>query len=148
MFPSVYPLPLALIRLQHQANSIQHVLCFPTVTVNRIDCFEDNILVFQCLQACSKLFRLGGIPFDEPCNRHTPHFHMLSQQSKIDTVHDVPEAPLTGTHTLSIASTKDDLINMLAVDFAFLLRLFEKVFGTAFETVFLVTLRRLYLLAG
>ena len=72
---------------------------------------------------------------------------MLSQQSKIDAVHDVTEAPLIGTHTLSIASTKDDLINMLAVDFAFLLCLFEKFFGTVFGTLFLATLRRLYLLA-
>ena len=37
---------------------------------------------------------------------------------------------------------------MLAVDFAFLLCLFEKFFGTVFGTLFLATLRRLYLLAG
>ena len=61
-------LPFALVRLQHQGNSIRHAPCFPTVLIDGFNGFKHNILVFQHLQACSELFRLGGIPFDEPCN--------------------------------------------------------------------------------
>ena len=61
-------LPFALVRLQHQGNPIRDALCFPTVSINGFNCFKHNILVFQYFQACSEFFRLGGIPFDEPCD--------------------------------------------------------------------------------
>src|SRR5271169_993041 len=66
----------------------------------------------------------------------------------MDAINNVAEAPLVRTDTLSTAPTKDDLIDVLAVDFAFLLCLFEKLFGTAFGTLFLATLQQLYLFAG
>ena len=66
----------------------------------------------------------------------------------MDAIHDVAKAPLIGTCSLSTAPMKDDLIDVLAVDFAFLLCLFEKLFGTAFGTLFLVTLQQLYLFTG
>ena len=66
----------------------------------------------------------------------------------MDVVHDVAEAPLVWTSTLSTAPMQDDVVNVLAVDFSFLLGLFEKLFGTAFGTLFLATLQQLYLFAG
>src|SRR5437667_3688409 len=43
---------------------------------------------------------------------------------------------------------KDDIVNMLAVYFSFLLRLFEEPFGTTFGTLFLAILQRVYLFIG
>jgi len=66
----------------------------------------------------------------------------------MDAIYNVAEAPLVRTRTLSTAPTKDDLVDVLAIDFSLLLGLLEELFGTAFRTLFLATLHRLYLLAG
>lgn len=66
----------------------------------------------------------------------------------MDAVYDVTEASLIRTSTLSTAPTKNDLVDMLAIDLSLLLGLFEELFGAAFRTLFSATLHQLYLLAG
>ena len=66
----------------------------------------------------------------------------------MDAINNVTEAPLIGTCTLSTAPMKDNIIHMLAVNFALLLYLFKQLFGTRFWTLLSVTLRQPYLLAG
>ena len=66
----------------------------------------------------------------------------------MNAVNDITEASLIRTDSLSTAPTKDDIVDMLAVDFSFLLCLFEELFGTAFGTLFLATLQRVYLFVG
>jgi len=66
----------------------------------------------------------------------------------MNAVNKVTEPPFIRTRTLSTSPTKDNIVDVLAVDFALLLSLFEKLFGTGFGTLFLVTLQWLYLLAG
>ena len=66
----------------------------------------------------------------------------------MDAVYNVAEAPLIRTRTLSTAPTKDNLVNVLAIDLSLLLGLLEELFGTTFRTLFSATLLRLYLLAG
>jgi len=66
----------------------------------------------------------------------------------MDAIYNVAEAPLIGTCALSTAPMKDYLVHMLAVNLALLLCLFEKLFDTAFRTLFLATLQQRYLFAG
>ena len=66
----------------------------------------------------------------------------------MDAINNVAEAPLIGTGTLSTAPTKDNIINMLAVNFTLLLRLFKQLFSMRFRTLLSATLQQLYLLAG
>ena len=66
----------------------------------------------------------------------------------MNAVNDGAEAPLIRTNSLSTGPTKDDIVDMLAVDFSFLLYLFEELFSMAFGTLFLATLRRVYLFIG
>ena len=53
----------------------------------------------------------------------------------MDTINNVAEAPLIGTGTLSTAPTKDNIVNMLAVNFTLLLCLFKQLFSTRFRTL-------------
>ena len=55
----------------------------------------------------------------------------------MNAVNDVTEPPLVRTRTLSTSPMKDNVIDVLAVDFALLLSLFEKLFGMGFGTLFL-----------
>lgn len=66
----------------------------------------------------------------------------------MDPINNVAEASLIRTSTLATAPMKDDLVDVLAIDLSLLLGLFEELFGTAFWTLFSVTLQQLYLLAG
>src|SRR5437667_3857701 len=66
----------------------------------------------------------------------------------MNPVNDVAEAPVIRTDSLSTTPMEDDIVDMLAVDFSFLLCLFEELFSTAFGTLFLATLRRVYLFIG
>lgn len=63
----------------------------------------------------------------------------------MNVINDVAEVPLIGIFSLFTAPIKDDLIDVLTVNFALLLRLFEELFGTTFGILFLATLQQLYL---
>lgn len=64
----------------------------------------------------------------------------------MDTIYDVTEPSFIRTSTLSTASMKNDLIDMLAIDLSLLLGLLEKLFGMGFWTLFSAMLQWLYLL--
>ena len=66
----------------------------------------------------------------------------------MNAVNNVTEPPFVRTRTLSTSPTKDNIVDVLAIDFALLLSLFEKLFGTRFRTLILAILRWPYLLAG